>query len=249
MVLTTSSNFSKLAQEAHSLEAALNSLKSEYVSSLDTYNSKIGSVSLDSWSDEVSSKLDLLLGDLKGDFYSTMSNEITVGNFTILVSSVSKLAIKLDECSNLVERIAQEAAKVKSYLDTHEEGYYGLSDQLTSLKSSLDSNIRIANDLIRKIESLQFGATGVVDTPAYESKLADVDNNRASWNTLVSMTYQGDPFHYMDYGGVTIVMHKDEVVYYKYWDDNGELSFYDANHNPLTSEQVSAIKVSYGGEP
>jgi len=247
MVLTASSNFSKLAQEAHSLAAALNSLKSEYVSSLDTYNSKIGSVSLSSWSDEVSSKLDLLLGDLKGDFYNTMSNEITTGNFSILVSSASQLADKLDECAASVTKVAEEQAKMKAYLDTHKEGYVGIGDGLKNAQTTLESNVRLANDLIRKIESLQFGSTAVV-VPDYEAKLVDVDNNRDSWYDVVSMTYAGDPFGYKTYGDVTIIIHKGQVVFYRYF-ENGKLQYYDANHNPLTDEQVSSIKVSYGAQP
>ena len=247
MVLTTSSNFSKLAQEAHSLAAALNSLKSEYVSSLDTYNSKIGSVSLSSWSDEVSSKLDSLLGNLKGDFYNTMSNEITTGNFSILVSSASQLADKLDECAASVTKVAEEQAKMKAYLDTHKEGYVGIGDGLKNAQTTLESNVRLANDLIRKIESLQFGSTAVV-VPDYEAKLVDVDNNRDSWYDVVSMTYAGDPFGYKTYGDVTIIIHKGQVVFYRYF-ENGKLQYYDANHNPLTDEQVSSIKVSYGAQP
>ena len=218
MVLTSSSNFSKLAQEAHALANALNSLKTEYNSSLDTYNSKVSSVSITNWNDDVSSKLDLLLTDLKGDFYNTLSDEITTGNFSILVSSANQLADKLDDCAASVTKVAEEQAKMKAYLDTHKEDYVGIGDGLKNAQTTLESNVRLANDLIRKIESLQFGSTAVA-VPDYEAKLVDVDNNRDSWYDVVSMTYKGDPFGYKTYGDVTIILHNGQVVFYRYFEN------------------------------
>ncbi len=247
MVLTTTSNFSTLAQQAHALANALNSLKTEYNSSLDTYNSKVSSVSITNWNDEVAAKLDTLVVDLKGDFYSTMSDEISSGNFNVLVTSANQLAIKLDDCAASVAKVAEEQSKMAAYLKAHPDGYVGIGDGLKNAQTTLESNVRLANDLIRRIESLQFGSTAAA-VPDYEAKLVDVDNNRDSWYDVVSMTYAGDPFGYKTYGDVTIIIHKGQVVFYRYF-ENGKLQYYDANHNPLTDEQVSSIKVSHGAQP
>jgi hypothetical protein len=245
MVLTSSSNFSSLAQEAHNLVSALNNLKSEYNVYLDSYNNKISNVTLASWNDEVSSKLDTLLVNLKGEFYKTMYDELISGSFINLINYSNELASKLDECSRLSALVADLKPKVDAYYESQKHDNPGIISSLKNAETSLSSNIQLANNLIKIIESLRFGGGGEVYVPDYENVLANVDNNRDSWTTPVSITSRNNPFKYMEYGDVTIVLHKDEVVFYRCFDESGALCYYDANHNPLTAEQVKDIESKY----
>lgn len=183
-VNTAIAEFESRRDDMKALKTALDSLASDYNTSIASINNTIASITFDNWEDTVSVLLKSFVENMKAHV-DTISKDVSSGSFLSLQKTAENLAKQLEACVNEKKRLEEQKenlAKTKTHVKSGNTTiknpvYTMIENNITILENSLQAKVNICNQLFDLLATIEFNSKTPYQVPDVDVTEAVLQTN------------------------------------------------------------------------